>query len=368
MQTGVFYPLKLLIYLWPFNRSHMLSPQLLQDFHVLTHVLAACFLFLLARDLGLGNLPAFTASLCFSLGGFLSKVPWPDMLDGAIWLPLVLLFLIRALRSPGAKRTTLFCCLAGLALGMVILAGRIHIVMMDVLVVVSAVVYITMVEGGNPGASPHRQSPWVRSAGIVALIGTVALAFGAVQLVPSVEYGRLAVRHISAANPLPATERIPYSDMPDFQWPRSLFGILFINAFPGGSIGGEGFSPYFGILPLLLTVFGVWRNWNNPWVRYLAGLAVLAFFNTLGPWSFLHGLLYVLVPYLSVDASKCPALYLSDALCHGHSGGFRTPKPVLREGTRPEGFSALLPHFDVAGNNRFPCRRYTGYLQQARSQ
>jgi hypothetical protein len=310
METGVFYPLKLLIYLWPLNRAHMLSPQLFQDFHVFTHVLAACLLFLLARELGLGGFAAFAASLCFSLGGYVSRIPWPDMLDSAIWLPLVLLFLIRALRSPTLRRTALYTCLAGLALGMTILAGRIHIVLMDVLVVVSAAAYLTVVEKCSPDAPRLRRSAWVRSAVIVTIIGIVSLAFGAVQLLPSLEYSSLAVREIGGSAPVAATEKILYSEMRDYQWPRALLGLLFLTPFPGGSIGGEGLSVYFGILPLLLTVFGVWRNWSNLWVRYLAGLAVLAFFVTLGPYSFLHGLLYAFVPYLWLLRNPQRYMYL----------------------------------------------------------
>src|SRR6266849_184703 len=50
MQTALFYPPKVLLYLWPFNRSGFFSPQLFHDFYVLTHILAAFLMFALAAD------------------------------------------------------------------------------------------------------------------------------------------------------------------------------------------------------------------------------------------------------------------------------------------------------------------------------
>jgi asparagine N-glycosylation enzyme membrane subunit Stt3 len=73
----------------------------------------------------------------------MSNIAWPDMLDSAIWLPLVILFLIRALRSPQKSRAVLFSCIAGLALGISVLGGRIHMVMMDAFVVLSNTFYMT---------------------------------------------------------------------------------------------------------------------------------------------------------------------------------------------------------------------------------
>ncbi len=311
METGVFYPLKLVLYLWPFNREGLFSPQVFQDFHVLTHVLAAFFLFLLARELGLGGFPAFVASLCFSFGGYLPKIPWPDMLDSSIWLPLVLLFLTRAWRAAALSRAGLCSCLAGLSLGMSILAGRIHIVMMDVLVVVSAAAYLAWTRRRNTGDQPQHLPAWTRAVLIVAIIGITSGALGAVQILPSVEYSHLAVRYIGADAPVQAREKISYSDLRDELKPQSLLGFLFCMPFPGGSIGGEGFTPYIGVLPLLLTVFAVWLNWGNPWVRYLTVLAVLSFFYTLGPYSLLHGLGYALVPYLWLVRNAGRFIYLT---------------------------------------------------------
>ncbi len=303
METGLFYPPKLLLYSWPLSRSGLFSQQLFHRFYVLAHILASCFLFLLARELGLSPFPAFVASLCFSLAGFMSKLPWPDMLDSGIWLPLILLFLLRAMRAHGARRVALFSCLSGIALGMAILGGRIHIVIMDGAVVAGAAVYVAC-------EKPRSRSRWIRSVVVLAVIGLFALCLGAIQLLPSIEYSPLAVRHIGADAPIPATSKIPYADLRDEFQARSLASLLFPTAF-GGLVGGEGFTLYFGVMPLILAIFGIWQNWGDRWVRYLTVLALLAFCYSLGAYSLLHGLAYALVPFLWVARGAARFIYVA---------------------------------------------------------
>jgi hypothetical protein len=80
---------------FPLNRHGLLSPKLYSDFYVSSHFLAALFMFWLVSGLNLGNLSAFIAAACFSFSGFVGSADWPHILGSAIWLPLILLFLIR---------------------------------------------------------------------------------------------------------------------------------------------------------------------------------------------------------------------------------------------------------------------------------
>src|ERR1035438_5369819 len=103
MQTELFYPLKLPLYLWPLSwsshHSGFLSIRLLHLVMVFAHFLGAWFMFLLCRELKLSHFASFLAAVCFSLGGFTGRVGWPNMLDSAVWLPLVFLTLLRALAA-----------------------------------------------------------------------------------------------------------------------------------------------------------------------------------------------------------------------------------------------------------------------------
>src|SRR2546428_4059726 len=244
MQTALFYPPKLVLYLWPFSKSGLSSTRLYHCYYVFSHLLAAWFMFLLARQLGLDGFSGFVASVCFAVGGLVGNAVWPDLVDTAVWLPLVLLFLIRALDCATQRRRILNACLAGLMLGMAILAGRIHLAIMDALVVAGAAVYWTFHQS-RASNTPVRDS-LRRNAAAVAVVGMVAFAVGAVQLLPSIEYGIRAVRWIGQVPPMALTERISYERLSGTHrlWPRSLLAFLFGNA----EYGDAEFMCYMGVL------------------------------------------------------------------------------------------------------------------------
>ncbi len=305
MQTAVFDPLKLWLYPWPLNHRGLFSPQLYHVYYAALHLLAACLMFVLAEELGLTGFAAFVASLCFALAGTIGSVGWPNILSSAAWLPLVIFFQLRAFRSEGVGPGVLYACLSGLALGMVVLAGSPHVAIMDALAVVSTAAYLAFQEAKKAGASPARRWAWIRAAVIVAFAGVLSFAAGAVQLFPSMEYGRLAFRYVGGI--VPAAQKIPYALMSDGLLPRSLFVLLH---FAPGVRAGE-FNIYFGVMPLLLVVIGIWRNWDNPFVRYLTGLAGLALFYSFGSLSLLHGLAYALVPFLWMAREAERFIYLT---------------------------------------------------------
>jgi hypothetical protein len=303
--TGLFYPLKLLLYFAPFTDRGVLSPELYHGFHVLAHVLAGWFMLLLARELGLGWFAGYTSAICFALGGVVGKVSWPDYLDSAIWLPLLFLFLMRALRRGGRARIR-DACLAGTALGLAVLAGRLHVAIMDALVVASAVLYAALAlpeTSSSGGAILSKLRSAAAVAMIVALVGT---AIAAVQIFPSFEYGRRTVRYIGDGT-IDALQKIPYSRMEPGLSPRAM--LEFVIGVPDWNRSEVG--PYLGVLPFLLALLGGWRFWQQPWVRYLAALSAAATYCSLGVHSFLHGLLYSTIPFVWIIREPERFLYLA---------------------------------------------------------
>jgi Bacterial membrane protein YfhO len=116
-----------------------------------------------------------------------------------------------------------------------------------------------------------------------------------VQILPSLEYAPLAQRWTGNWSG-PFEQRIPYAVTGELvhMTPRAIFAFLFGKA----PDGGAEYGPYFGIMPLLLTVVGVRANWSRRWVKYFTVLGVAAFVYTIGEYSFLHGLAYALIPFL----------------------------------------------------------------------
>jgi hypothetical protein len=299
MQTAAFYPLHLVFALFPANGNGLLSTRLYHFYFVFTHLLAAYFMFALIREMGLNRFPAMVAGLCFSLGGFVGAVPWPHLLESAVWLPLQFLLVLRALQAHATRRSLTFAALAGLTLGLSILAGGLHIVMMQAIVLVSAAAYYAV----------HRRTGWVRPAGVAAVAIITGLAAGAVQLLPSAEYSARAIRFISGTS-LPATQKIPIAYLVDYFWPSSVLSYLFAWNSQNKMGPGEALSPYLGVFPLLLAIIGFWKHRDHPWVRYAAGLALAAFLFSLGAPSLLYGLIYALAPLLWMAREASRFLYI----------------------------------------------------------
>ncbi len=298
MQTGAFYPLYLAFLLVPFKQG-LLSPEAYQIFYALTHALGAYFMYLLIRELELSFLAGLVAGICFSLGGLARVSGWPHLLESGIWLPLLLLFLLRATAAQSIRRVLSWSSLAGLCLAMSTLAGGLHLVIMQGLVALSSLVFLAL----------NDEKKRIRCAIVLSVCSAFALAGGAIQLVPSAEYSQQAVRFLGSVALL-ASEKIPYAYMGDSLWPHSLLGmVLALTGSPGP---GEYINPYIGVFPLLLAAVGTSKAWGQLWARYMTGLAIAAFLYSLGTQSLLHGLLYAVTPLLWMAREANRFMYLAD--------------------------------------------------------
>ena len=307
MQTGPFYPPYLVFLLAGFKHG-TLSPQAYHYFYVVTHIVCAWLMYALVRELELGSFAGLVAGVCFSLGGFVVRLnEWPHLLESAIWLPLIFLLLLRALKAPPAMRALSWSALSGLALAMSILAGGLHVVIMQTIVAVSAAIFHAARSGGKTSA--ERGAPWKRATLVVTVCLLFALGGGAIQLFPSVEYSRQAFRFVGAE--VPASQRIPYAYLGDNLWPQSIVGLV-VADFAGSPSAGEYVNPYLGVFPIFLAIIGIAKRWQGPWVRYFTGLVFVTFLYSLGNLSLIHGLLYALVPFLSMAREAGRFMYLAD--------------------------------------------------------
>ena len=200
MQTAAFYPLHLILAVFPFGRDGLLAPQLYHLYFVAVHLMAAWFMFALVRELGLSRFSGIIAGLCFSIGGFVGRVLWPHMLESAIWLPIQFFFLLRALHAKNLVRALSYAAWCGLALGLSVLAGGLHIVMMQGLTVIAAIAYHMIETGGAGGAASPGLNSWKQPTAILLVALGIGLATGAIQLLPSMEYSARAMRWVSCGS------------------------------------------------------------------------------------------------------------------------------------------------------------------------
>lgn len=309
IQTQAFGPLKLLLAALPFDQQGLFSPKVYNLAAVLTHFLAGCLMFALVRHLRLSRFPALLAAVCFSLGGFIGhQGPWSHILNSAVWLPLLFLLTLKALEAARRVQSLLFAWLAGVTLAVSTFSGGFHIVVMQVLALISLIVFWYSQRSRQEASL--RIIHLLRCAAVLAAIGVVTFCTAAVQLLPSLEYSPLAYRYLGEPM-LPATQKIPYAYLSTGCWPQALFGFLFGFPFDGNIGAAEGFTPYLGALPFLFVLLAIYRSWHKRWVRYLFGLALVSFFYTLGEFSFLHGLMYATFPVIWMAREAPRALYLT---------------------------------------------------------
>ena len=120
LQHGLFYPLGFLYYLLPFNIGF-------KYFFIIHFFLAGLFLYLLMRKLDLGIYSSSIGSIIFVLSGYLiSLTNLLTSLSAVIWVPLVFLFFIEAIK----KKSYFFSILVGLTLSLQFLVGQPEVVYM----------------------------------------------------------------------------------------------------------------------------------------------------------------------------------------------------------------------------------------------
>jgi len=305
IQSAVFYPLSLLTMLaslvWGFSAFAL-------ELEAIAHFfLAGVFTYFLGRRLFQNRAAALISAVTFTFGGYLTSYPALQLavLETVIWLPLILLFLdlgITTGHSPPpwscSQRglATLYLFLAGLVLGVAILAGHPQTAMY--VIYLSALYYAFKVwRVRKNGASLANTdfafaSRWFVLGGF-ALFVLSGLGLAAAQLVPSLEYLQLSSR-------------------PDLGYQELSGGFAYLDLVQVLLPHATGFwSPlYTGIFPLLLALFVLYlalrgqlpagtrrqRQWWRVEIAFWAIVAGIAFLLSVGDESFVYSLFYLYVP------------------------------------------------------------------------
>lgn len=284
-QPGVANPLNWLLFLAPLDHG-WLRNSALNAYFVLIHLLAAACAYRLARSLGCRRLAAVPGAAVFSLAGWFGVTQWPQMLSSALWAPLVLLFLMRALQ----RRTPLVSAsLAGFFLGFCFLGGHHQVpIFLSVACLLCWLPFLAL----HPRLLPA-----------CAAFCLMAAAAAGVQILPAVEYGRIALRWAGTPEPLAWDQRVPYSIHDLYSLlPASLPGIVLPRYTPQS-------APFLGFTAAALALLAFLR-WRRFEVRFLAAFAALGLLIALGSHTFFHRLLYQLVPHFDKARSPAAAILL----------------------------------------------------------
>ena len=285
-QPGAAYPLNWLLWMMP--REHgLMQMWAINWYFVVVHYMAALFCYLLCRDLGRSRAASLIAGLAFALVGYMGWTDWPQMMNAAVWTPLVFLFLLRAVRGvhPWASAS-----LSGACIGMAWLSGHHQVPIFLTLAAAGAWLYYIFKDG---------RPDW-RIARLAAITMVFAPIVGALQILPAQEYGRLAWRWAGARDHLGWNDIIPYYVHTQHAvHPIFLFGILI----PGY---GDNTGMFFGIVALSLALVAITVCWRQQAVKLFAAIALGGLVYSLGAHSIFQGFIYAVVPF--VEKARVPAM------------------------------------------------------------
>ena len=283
-QPGAAYPLNWILFSLPLENG-WIRQLYLHWYFVLTRFLAALFCYWLCRDLKRSRPASVLAGVVFSLGGYIGFTDWPQMVNGAIWAPLVFLFLIRALRG---RRPVASAAVAGMFLGVSWLGGH-HQIPIFLTLVVTAI-WLWRILRQLPPAWP--------TLGSATLFYVFAALTSAFQVLPAIEYGRRALRWVSLPDPVSWSDPVPYTVHTNFSLePAHVLGLII----PGMSRHG---TPFIGLVALSLAVAAILTALRSPLVRFFAATAIGGLLLALGAYSVLHGVLYATTPM--VEKARVP--------------------------------------------------------------
>jgi len=293
MQPGAAFPLNWPLFLTPLKNGYLDLFYVHRHF-VLMHFLAAVFMYGFCRQIGSSRFAAVLAGAAFSFGGYLGATPWPQMLHGAMWIPLIFLFFHRLVDQGWGRAALSNAALCGASIGLSILSGHHQAPLFTGLALSGVFVYF-LYRGGTSRR---------KLAALFAVVILFAALLGAAQMLPAWEYGARAYRWVGTDQPVRMQEPVPYYAQYNYGiFPLSLLGTLFPKAYLTT-------DPFLGFVCLSFAFFAVVAGWRETQVRLYAGLAMGALAYAIGHYSLFHGLLYSLTPFLDKAGSPGHAIFI----------------------------------------------------------
>jgi len=269
-ESTIFYPLGFLFWLIPPNQAY--------DYTLFGHlVLAGLFTYFLAREMGMGRPGSVVAGAVFACNGFVMALLYMGHLSpimSYIWLPMVVLFLNRALTF---KTPFLHAAGAGLLWGFQILAGAPQ----DAYYTFLASMLFLACHLRLASAAPRG---FLKLCAVACILFLTGAGLASIQIIPAFE---LIAQSVRAS--LDDYEMVTMASYPL----QGLITMLLPHFF--GSYAGSGFwvnnvpwsvphqNLYVGILPVLALFFLQYRrSQNKQFLWFLVITASLALVLALG--------------------------------------------------------------------------------------
>lgn len=285
LQIGFFYPLTMIHYFLPFDLAF-------NYYTILHYFLAASFMFMLMRHFKFSRTASFLSGLIFAFSGYLLSVSnMNTSLSSVIWLPLVIIFWDKVIRSRGLEVLGLIILLAIMFLG-----GEPTIIYVTGwLMLLYALIFY---------------KDRLKNTGILILIFVIVALLVSAQLLPFLELILQSDRAQMANFELISMRSFPPREIINFILPFFFGNQLrpgnYTEYLLGRNIQDWLLSPYLGFFPLFFAVLA----WLKPDKRtyFFSGAGLLALLLAFGKYTPLYPVIYKLLP--GVSLIRYPVKYL----------------------------------------------------------
>ena len=287
-QPGSAYPFNWFLFLFA-ARSRIIRDTAINWYMALIRFMAALACYALCRDLGRSRAASILGASAFAFAGYLATTAWPQMLNGAVWGPLVFLFSLRAFRE---QKPLVNAILSGAFLGLAWLSGHHQIPIYTTLAISGVWLYHIL-----------QKNRVERALRYLALVVTMLLV-SALQTFPALSYAQGSIRWVNASHALTWNEPVPYSVHDQFALnPVSVLGTFLRGLFTNS-------NPFVGIAVLVLAILAVALAWNEYPVRLFSAVAAAGLIFAFGNPTILHGIIYSLIPFVEKARNPAMAVYI----------------------------------------------------------
>lgn len=327
LQVALFYPINLII-----SFFGVFTPELMQYQLIFHYFLAGFFAFLFTRHLSKNFIFSLGGGLIYAFSGFMvGHGSHVGMQNTAVWLPLIFLFLMRALEenlSPLYKkaRDAIFC---GFFLGIAILAGHFQMALYTAFAVGfyfafdfiwALVLRIKQRERGKiepleldrakqyflPKVLPQKPDSLRKKIAVIAIIYIMAILISFIQLFPTFELTKQSQR-AEISLEMSQTESLNPDSL------KSLFNYNYNNVAHGGQYTGpwDRTQNYLFItvsaifLALCGTILGISKKESRKITIFFMILSAISLIYSLGQYGFLQKYFYQFIPFF--DKIRAPS-------------------------------------------------------------
>ena len=300
--SAVLYPLNIILAL--LVKEGALAFKYVERQAIFHIFLAGVFMYYLMRHFALDRCAACISAFVFMFSGFLiGHMGHLGMLNGAVWLPLILLFLDKSFK----ERKIVWSACSGIFFAFSISAGHPQTPLLILFLIGIYTIYNIFLVYSDQ----KKFYDCGKIVGLFVVVVVIGFALNSAQIFPIREF--YAQAHLN---------RISYAASTTFSLPPKNIITFFIPFFFGNQRPNSDFAywgewnytelvGYVGILPILLALFAIIFKRNRA-TWFFSGLAALSLLLAFGGFTFLHTLNWLITP--GFNQVRCPSrfVYLFD--------------------------------------------------------